>query len=81
MSKQDERSSSPDGAALTRRHFLSGSAAAVAAAVAVAPMAAQQTLPARPAGIPVTSPDHHLPNPLSQSLRGDLVQVLPSVDR
>jgi oxalate decarboxylase len=63
MSKQDERSSSQDGAALTRRHFLSGSAAALAATVAVAPMAAaQQTLPARPAGIPVTSPDHHLPN-------------------
>ena len=63
MSKQDESSSPQDGAALTRRHFLSGSAAALAATVAVAPLAAaQQTLPARPAGVPVTSPDHHLPN-------------------
>src|ERR1700751_5258679 len=62
MSMQDEKSSQ-DGAALSRRHFLSGSAAALAATVAVAPLAAvQQTLPARPAGVPVTSPDHHLPN-------------------
>jgi len=57
-----------DGAALSRRHFLSSSAAAVAATIAAAPLAAaaqnaaEQTLPARPKGVPIMSPDHHLPN-------------------
>jgi oxalate decarboxylase len=57
-------SPSHDGTALSRRNFLSGSAAALAASVAVAPIAAsaQQSLPAHPKGVPVTSPDHHLPN-------------------
>src|ERR1700742_563365 len=68
MSMQDEKTSSQDGPAVSRRHFLSSSAAALAATVAAAPIAAaaqsagQQTLPARPKGVPVTSPDHHLPN-------------------
>jgi oxalate decarboxylase len=57
-------SPSHDGTALSRRNFLSGSAAALAASVAVAPItaSAQQSLPAHPKGVPVTSPDHHLPN-------------------
>jgi oxalate decarboxylase len=68
MSMQDERPSSQEGAGVSRRHFLSSSAAALAATVAAAPIAAaaqsagQQTLPARPNGVPITSPDHHLPN-------------------
>src|SRR6201996_8958726 len=67
MSRLDDKNA-VEGAALSRRHFLSGSAAAIAASVAVAPIAAaaqnaaQQTLPARPKDVPVTSPDHHLPN-------------------
>ena len=53
--------------ALSRRHFLSNSAVALAATVAAAPLAAaaqqaQNSQPARPAGVPVMSPDHHLPN-------------------
>jgi oxalate decarboxylase len=68
MSSADETNPVRDGNALSRRHFLSGSAAAIAAGVAVAPIAAaaqnaaQQTLPARPKDVPVTSRDHHLPN-------------------
>lgn len=68
MSSQDERTSMQDAAGLSRRHFLSGSAAALAATVAAAPIAAaaqsaaHQTIPARPPGVAVTSPDHHLPN-------------------
>jgi oxalate decarboxylase len=68
MSSEDVKNPAHEGAALSRRHFLSGSAAAIAASVAVAPIAAaaqnaaQQTLPARPKGVPVESPDHHLPN-------------------
>jgi oxalate decarboxylase len=63
----ESKHSSPDGAALSRRHFLSSSAAAIAATVAATPLAAaqnaaQQTLPARPKDVPVMSPDHHLPN-------------------
>jgi oxalate decarboxylase len=66
MFKQEEKSA-VESAALSRRHFLSGSAAAIAAGVAAAPLAAaqtvaQQTLPARPKDVPVTSPDHHLSN-------------------
>lgn len=66
MSTEENQASSE--ASLSRRHFLSGSAAAIAAAVAAAPIAAaaqnaaQQTLPARPKGVPIQSPDHHLPN-------------------
>ena len=64
MSTQDERNLSLDGSALSRRHFLSNSAATLAATLAAAPIAAaaQQTLPAHPKGVPVTSADHHLPD-------------------
>lgn len=47
-----------ESAAVTRRHFLSVSGAALAAATAV-PLAAQT---ARPAGTQIFSSDHHLPN-------------------
>jgi oxalate decarboxylase len=47
-----------ESAAVTRRHFLSVSGAALAAATA-APLAAQA---ARPTGQQITSGDHHLPN-------------------
>jgi oxalate decarboxylase len=66
MLDHESKDPSPDGAALSRRVFLSGSAAAIAATVAAAPLAAvaqnPQSVPARPPGVPVTSPDHHLPN-------------------
>jgi oxalate decarboxylase len=54
----DENNSSNHGAALTRRHFLSAGGAALAAAATV-PLVAQS---ARPAGVQIVSPDHHLPN-------------------
>jgi len=47
-----------ESAAVTRRHFLSVSGAALVAATAV-PLAAQT---ARPAGTQILSSDHHLPN-------------------
>jgi oxalate decarboxylase len=61
---------SPSGAALTRRHFLSTTGAAIAAVAASAPFAnaqQQQGIPpadmvARPPGKQILSPDHHLPN-------------------
>jgi oxalate decarboxylase len=45
--------------AVTRRHFLSVSGAALAAVAAAAPLAAQS---AHPAGQQIRSSDHHLPN-------------------
>jgi oxalate decarboxylase len=64
---EEPTSQSPNGTALSRRHFLSSSAAAIAATVAAAPLAAaaqaaQNSEPARPAGVQIKSPDHHLPN-------------------
>ncbi len=66
-------------AALSRRNFLRNTAAALAASAAAAPLMAQQTgtqpVPpnmeiARPKGMQLISPDHHLPNektPLAQN--------------
>lgn len=68
MPHEEQKDIARDNAALSRRHFLSNSAVAIAATVAAAPLAAaaqnaaQQTLPARPKDVPVTSSDHHLPN-------------------
>lgn len=68
MLHEDETMSpSANGASLSRRHFISSSAAAFAATVAAAPLAAaaqntQNSEPARPQGVQVMSPDHHLPN-------------------
>ncbi len=63
----------PAAAGLSRRNFLRHTAAALAATAAAAPLAAaaqttgQNPVPikdevARPEGMPMTSPDHHLPN-------------------
>ena len=49
----------PESNAVTRRHFLSVSGAALAAVAAAAPLAAQS---AHPAGQQIRSNDHHLPN-------------------
>jgi oxalate decarboxylase len=49
----------PESNAVTRRHFLSVSGAALAAVAAAAPLAAQS---AHPAGQQIRSSDHHLPN-------------------
>jgi oxalate decarboxylase len=67
MSMQDEKALLHDNSGLSRRHFLSSSAAAIAATVAAAPLAAaaqntQNSEPARPPGVQIMSPDHHLPN-------------------
>ena len=67
MLPQDPPPPAVDKEVLSRRHFLSNSAVALAATVAAAPLAAtaqqaQNSVPARPAGVQVTSPDHHLPN-------------------
>jgi oxalate decarboxylase len=52
---EELKNESGNGAAVTRRHFLSVSGAALAAVAAAAPLAAQQV------GVP-RSADHHLPN-------------------
>jgi oxalate decarboxylase len=55
----ESRTDSSNGAALTRRHFLSVSGAALAAAASAVPLVAQS---AQPAGVQIRSADHHLPN-------------------
>lgn len=67
MLPQDEPIASPEKeTVVSRRHFISNSAAAIAATVAAAPLAAaaqqQNSEPARPSGVQVMSPVHHLPN-------------------
>jgi oxalate decarboxylase len=66
MLPQDPPTPAADKEVLSRRHFLSNSAVALAATVAAAPLAAaaqqQNSVPARPAGVQVMSPDHHLQN-------------------
>jgi len=57
MSNELEETATASTGSVTRRHFLGASGAAIAAAVAAAPLAAQQ------ANVPHSS-DHHLPNEL-----------------